>query len=359
MKRDDQCSLVQCSIAVEPSTAPASTYGPAPEPALGPQVDSNEQTFTLSDVQLFHRFTSVTCHYLANPNRSSPWLDEIPAMSTKHRFLLHEVMALAAVDMSRDVAESQDSSTSYLELARHHHAKALAGLLPAMTANTADLVAPVWACNSLFVPYYFSTAADVASLLFTPEPHPGPAEWMLPLRGSVTIWKFNEKVLLDGTMGMHLKPYQQNLQEESALEPYTNPSETFILQMIGRLQVTEDMALEEDERRVMMETFMVLRHCFRMSDRDDALAKKTASLTFCAVVPREFFEMLGRKRGPPLVVMAYWCVLLHRAEKGNWWMSFKSDRLREMLGLIAELVGPEGRGLISWPLEQVIGPLRD
>lgn len=281
-------------------------------------------------------------------------------MSTKHRFLLHQIMALAAVDMSRDVAQSQYSSTAYLEIAQHHHAKALAGLMPAITANTPDLVAPVWACNSLFVPYYFSTTADVASLLFTPEPHPGPAEWMLPLRGGVTIWKSNEKVLLDGEMGMHLKPYQQNLQEGMALvEPSTNPSEASVMQMIGQLQLHGGMTVDrDDERRVMTETFRILRHCFRVSDRDDALAKKTASLTFCAVAPREFFEMLGRKRKGPLVVMAFWCVLLQRAEKGNWWMSFKGDILREMIDFITELLGPEGRELISWPLEQIRGSSR-
>lgn len=357
VKRGDQCSLVQPSIAAFASApASATAAGTTPELTHTNQIAPKDMVFTLTDIQLFHRFTSVTCHYLANPNRSSPWLDEIPAMATKHPFLLHQTMALAAVDLSRDVVDCQDALTAYLELARHHHAKALAGLMPAITANAADLVAPVWACNSLFVPYYFSTAADVASLLFTPEPHPGPAEWMHPLRGGVTIWRSNEKVLLDGAMGVHLKPYQQNLQEASATGSCANPSEVVVLQMIGRLQLHEDMALEEDERRVMTDTFRTLRHCFRVSDRDDALAKKTASLTFCAVAPREFFEMLARQRKAPLVVMAFWCVLLHRAEKRNWWMVFKSDRLREMLVLIAELLGPQGRELISWPLEQVVGP---
>ncbi|KAJ4388717.1 hypothetical protein N0V93_006176 [Gnomoniopsis smithogilvyi] len=296
-----------------------STSGPAPElNAPDSQVVPGGDTFTLADIQLFHRFTSVTCHYLANPNESSPWLNEIPAMATKHLFLLHETMALAAVDMSRDVAESHDASTAYLELARHHHAKALSGLMPAITARAPGLVAPVWACNSLFVPYYFSTTADVASLLFTPEPHPGPAEWMLPLRGGVTIWKSNEKVLLDGEMGMHLKPYQQNLQEGLALlAPSTNPSETFILQMIEQLETHGDMATDGNEKCVMTETFGILRHCFRVSDRDDSLAKKTASLTFCAVAPREFFELLGKKRRAPLVVMAFWLCITASGREGE------------------------------------------
>lgn len=360
VKRGDKCSLVTSNIA-ESSSTPDATTGTIPDFVLSgaPQ----DAVFTLTDIQLFHRFTSVTCHYLANPNRSSPWLDEIPAMSTKHPFLLHEILALAAIDLSRNSAQSQSAlttstTTSYLELARRHHAKALAGLMPAITSNSAALVAPVWACNSLFVPYYFATAADTLSLLCTPEPHPGPAEWMLPLRGGVTIWRSNEAALLGGAMGPHLRPYQQNLQEEAHAEPYKNPSDAVLLRMIGQLQLAGGAAEadEGEERRVMTETFRVLRHCFRISDRDDALAKKTASLTFCATVPKEFFVMLAGKRTRPLVVMAFWCVLLHRAEEGNWWMSFKSDRLKDMLDLIDEILGLEGRELIVWPLEQIIGP---
>lgn len=232
--------------------------------------------------------------------------------------------------------------------------------MPALTSQHADLVAPVWACNSLFVPYYFATATDAAGLLFTPEPHPGPAEWMLPLRGGVTIWKSNEDVLLGGAMGLHLRPYQQNLQAAYAEEPCGSPSEAVVARMVAQLRAEgeADGGGEDDEAEglVMAEAFRLLRHCFRVSDRDDALAKKTASLTFCATAPGVFFEMLARKRTGPLVVMAFWCVLLHRAEKGNWWMSFKSDRLKEMLELLAEMLGPEKRELIVWPLEQVLGP---
>lgn len=275
------------------------------------------------------------------------------------------MMALAAVDLSREIPSAATTATDYLSLARHHHAAALAGLMPAITSRSPELVAPVWACNSLFVPYYFATAPadDPASLLYSPEPNPGPAEWMLPLRGGVTIWKANEDVLLGGAMGLHLRPYQQNLQAGFAEGSEGNsPSEGVLARIVE--QLSERSVLERgegkredaDEELVTAEAFRLLRHCFRVSDRDDALAKKTASLTFCATAPGLFFEMLARKRTGSLVVMAFWCVLLHRAEKGNWWMSFKSDRLKDLLGFIADMLGPKRRELIVWPLEQVLGP---
>lgn len=289
----------------------------------------------------------MTCHYLANPNKPSSWVDEIPALSIKYPFLLHEVMALAAVDLSRDAAQPDSAATAYLEAAWHHHAKALTGLMPAITSASAALVAPVWACTALFVPYYVATTADASALLFTREPNPGPAEWMLPLRGGVTLWRSHTEVLLGGAMGPHLKPYQQDLDEIHVVDPEANPSDATVMRMMGELQMYEgETAVESDEgdeRRVMTETFKLLRHCFRLSDRDDALAKNTASLTFCATVPAELFVMLARKRPAPLVVMAFWCVLLHRAEKGiRRSMSFERDRVKEMLGLIAGMLWSKG-----------------
>lgn len=121
VKRGDKCSLITSSIAEASSTPipiPFSTTESSSNPPSIPEsipvlsATREDEAFTLTNIELFHRFTSVTCHHLVNPNRSSPWLDEIPAMSTKHPFLLHEIMALAAIDLSRDTAQSHSASSS-------------------------------------------------------------------------------------------------------------------------------------------------------------------------------------------------------------------------------------------------------
>lgn len=270
----------------------------------------------------------------------------VPNWATSHPFLLHEVMAVAAVDLSTS-AEDGGSNLHYLEIARHHHAKGLNGLMRAIAAPTVELIAPAWACNSLFVPYYFATTADVASLLFTAEPRPGPAEWMMSLRGGRAIFQLHEDALLNGPWSTHLRPYIDRCRD---LNTGLGPSEEHIMHMMRQLETHGQMTAGEVP--TMADTFAVLRQCFFMSDRGDMLGKKSASLVFCTNVPDGLFLLLAQKRKAALVVMAYWCVLLHRVQQGKWWLS--SKRVKEMLGFIAGLLGPKSRDLIQWPLD-IIG----
>lgn len=338
-----------------PSTDPASSDSPSSASYTQAHIPTEAQTshqddvFTLTDIKLFHHFSTTTCRYMANPNEPSPWPDTMMGIATDHAFLTHAVMAVAALDLSVNNPSSDSTlSSTYLDLAHTHHAKALAGLTPAITSQSPALVQVVWACNSLFVPYYFATTADAASLLFTADP-PGPAEWMLPLRGGVTLFNSHAPVLMQGPVGQHLRSYIDRCRDGEAAVP-NNLSEPYVTQMVDRLQ-GEQVGWSEGEKDVLARTCELLRQCFATSDQGDAMGRKTASLWFCATAPAGFFEMLGCKRRAALVVMAFWCVLLHRAEQGRWWMSLRKER--GLLGCVAELLGPEGRDLIRWPLEEI------
>lgn len=307
---------------------------------------ASTENFTLADFKLFHQFTTSTWRHVANdPVESSPWVLAVPSLATEHPFLLHEVMAIAAVDLSTS-AEDEATVSHYLEQARLHHAKGLNGLMRVIAAPTAELIAPAWACNSLFVPYYFATTANVASLLFTAEPGPGPAEWMMSLRGGRAIFKLHEDALLNGPWSTHLRPYIDRCLD---LNSNNNTSEKHVLHMIRQLETQTQMT--DEEELVMVETFATMRQCFSMSDKGDMLGKKSASLVFCANVPDGLFPLLARHRRAALVVMAHWCVLLHRVQQDKWWLS--SNRVKEMLAYIAGLLGPESRGLIQWPIDTI------
>lgn len=363
-RRGDKCSLVSPSNTTRSDALlPASKRGDRGG-------DDGGDALTLTDLKLFHHFTTTTCHYMAAPHATSPWLDAIPTMALDHPFLLHELMAVAAVDLA-SAATSAGESRAHLELARRHHARSLAGLTPAITSRRADLVQPVWACNSLFVPYYFATTSDAASLLFTADP-PGPAEWMLPLRGAVTLFRTHEAALLSGPVGVHLRPYRDRCREADlgkgrgdgdgdedgdgdgdAETRRSGASEAPLERVIARLQQSEYLSLAEEERPAMAGALLRLRQCFAISDRGDAMGKKTAALTFCAMAPGEFFASLGRRAPAALVVMALWCLLLHRAEQGRWWLHVNFKQVPELLGCLHSLLSPEVRNFISWPVEEI------
>lgn len=169
----------------------------------------------------------------------------------------------------------------------------------------------------------------------------------MSLRGGRAIFKLHEDGLLKGPWSTHLKPYIDRCRDPNNGH---NPSEENILRMMRQLETHGQMT--DEEVSIMTETFAVTRQCFAIPDRGDMLGRKCVSLVFCVNVPEGLFPLLAQKRKAVLVVMAHWCVLLHRVQQGKWWLS--SKRVREMLGFLAGLLGPESRGLIQWPLD-IIG----
>ncbi|PSR94331.1 hypothetical protein BD289DRAFT_480637 [Coniella lustricola] len=350
VKRGDKCSLA--AIITPLSTGGASSVTGSRTHA------QDDDVFTLSDISLFHRFSTTTCRYLAGPNLPSPWLDYIPELATKHKFLMQEMMAVAALDLSINAAPTGEQVTANLELARHHHSRGLAGLRIAISSHSAELIEAIWACNTLLIPYYFASTADVSSLLFR-ENSTEPAEWMTVLRGAAMLYLQYEQVLLSGPMRVHIQPYKTGLRVGAVVPPKTTPSDTHVDEMTTRLQAyLESNATDSytDARKLdtMAEVFKFLRSCFQISDRGDFLSIKSASLSFIAVIPPHFFELMGRKDQAAMVIMAFWCVLLNRAEKGTWWMQFR--KVRNMLQFIADMLEPDTRALIQWPLDQLLAP---
>lgn len=358
VKRGEKCSftaIVTPSATSEASLATGSggsdVSSSQPQQSLG----QDDTLFTLADIRLFHHFSTVTCRYLANPNLTSPWLDYIPKLATKHTFLMQEMMAVAALDVSISVVSSDAEVTANLELARQHHAQGIAGLRAAISSHSAELVEAIWACNALLVPYYFGSTADVSSLLFR-EDSAEPAEWITAIRGAAMLYRQYEQVLLSGPMKVHIQPYQTRIRFGGVIPPKENPSGIHVENMTKRLQAyLESQAAATDTEtgklEVMAQVFKFLRDCFQISDRGDLLSKKTASLTFVAIMPQTFFEMMGRKDQVAMVIMAFWCVLLDRAEGANWWMQFR--KVRNMLQFIADILEPEMRALIQWPLDEL------
>ncbi|KAJ9148245.1 hypothetical protein NKR23_g5151 [Pleurostoma richardsiae] len=332
-KRHRTCSLL--------ASVPSSSASPPSPPASPPQP---HETFSISDFALFHHFTTSTSSLIANePPYSSPWKTGVPALATQYPFLLHEVLALAAVHLSQ---LNPSKSAYYLRVAGEHQAFALSLFRAALAAGIGDgdAAEPLFACSALFVSYYFAVAPDPAALLFSTDP-PGPPEWMLPLRGCTELVRCYKRSITDGPMGNLMSDYIAVLRA-----PTSGGADAHIDGLRDGLAA---LSGDWSEGGVLLPVLDKLRTCFALSDSDsgDGVSNKTATFMFAATVPARFVDMLGEKSPGALVVMAFWCVLLHRINRR--WMLYGADRASEMLDLIESLLSPRFREMIRWPLEVV------
>ena len=321
MRRDSLCSLT------------------TPKPPSQPASEEPDDTFRIDDFALFHHFTTVTAHIIATDDiEASPWRNIVPGLATKHPYLLHAILAVAAVHLG----VLNPDKPHYQQVAAEHQAKSIVLFKTALSNHSSDSAAPLFSTSALFSSFYFATSRDPASLLFSTDP-PGPPVWVLPSRGSAAIFLQHKDSLANGPMGGMLHGYL-----DMRPEPGPNPSDRYLTELQERLKVPPE------EETVMKSALKELRACFAISDGGGTIRRKVGALRYLSAVQFEFLEMLGEKRQRPLILMAFWCVLLHRLDS-RWWLH-RPALAQEILGVIKTLLTTESLELIQWPIQVMDSP---
>jgi hypothetical protein len=306
-----------------------------------------DESFNITDFALFHHFVTSTSNAMSNePEISFPWKTTIPGIAPQHPYLLHEILAVAAIHLQY---LHPDDPTDYQLLAREHQARALSGFRDALTSQSADQEAPaLLACSALIVHYYFTDAKDPASMLFNEDP-PGPPHWMFPIRGCGVLIGLLADTLHSGPMGAMLDSYKSPWHGDITPFPFVAcPSDDQIQLLDKRLQ----SLTAPEEQATYAPAMEELRRCFTISEEGGPISHKNAAFAFPSNVSSDFLEAMAvQKRPYALVLMGFWCVLLNRIDR-KWW--FRNDSIvKDMLQLIRSLLPPNYAELIDWPIKEL------
>lgn len=159
-----------------------------PEPPVPPA-----DHFTLIDLELFHHFVTETA-VMTTEDSLSPWFTEVPKMAVKHPYLMHELIAVAALHKAQT-----DKSRPYARLATEHQAQALPLFREELAAHNAENASALFAFSALFTRYTFAFAPDTRTILFNEDP-PGPPNWVFPIRGASALVKQHLDAISQGPM---------------------------------------------------------------------------------------------------------------------------------------------------------------
>lgn len=293
--------------------------------------------FSFADFSLFHHFTKSTALAHADDSASvTVWLETIPDLAVQYPYLLHLILALAALHMRSTVPER----AKFLErVADEHQAQAIPLFREALAASSAETVLPLFACSCLFVPYYFAAAKDASSLLFNEETGLL-AEWLVLIQGCAAMTVQHNATIMRSPLRTILGDLHTPKVEDFSGGP--------IDARLVRLE--EKLPIASEHREAYAQVMVHLRLCFYLSDRADTpLNRKNAALRFPPLMGKQFRAHLAGRHPAALIIMAFWCVLLHRVED-RWWLR---GRVQPLLLKIEELLPSDYISLMSWPLEEV------
>ncbi|KAI1092481.1 hypothetical protein F5B19DRAFT_202475 [Rostrohypoxylon terebratum] len=333
---------ISCSL-VPPRSPPSIAAGSGSGSGRGSRTSEiravqpfDEPFFSFNDFRLYQHFVVSTAIAQADDSASiAVWRDVVVDLATRHRYLLHEILAIAALHLRSIVSEQAD----YLErVAAEHQAKAIPLFRQALTSISAETALPLFACSCLFIPYHFAAAKNASSLLFNEEAG-SLAEWLMLIQGCAAITVEQRAVL----MRSPLRALLGNLYTPQVEELSSGSSDASLVDMESKLPVTPEY------RGTYAMIVLKLRVSFYLSDKADSVVdRKNAALRFPPLLNQYFRADLAAKHPAALIVMAYWCVLLHRVED-RWWLR---DRVKPLLVKIQELISAQYRILIEWPLEE-------
>ncbi|KAI0472104.1 hypothetical protein GGR56DRAFT_682502 [Xylariaceae sp. FL0804] len=344
-KRRLECSLA--SSEAERSASPATLPPPSrPQPA--------PRDFAFTDFALFHHFIKSTAVDHADDDATAAvWSGPVADMATRHPYLLHQVLALAALHRR---AACPEQAEALGRTAAEHQLRAIPLFRDALAAMTdeEDDVLPLFTCACLIVPYHFAAARDPLALLLNEEEGEGqgaPPQWLLLIEGTTLITnRHGPRIVrsaLRPLLGSLIPLALDDVDEDSAGDRALRRLRREIPAVVAAAAATLPPGGRGDEYARVID---VLRFMYTLSARaETVLDRKNAALRFPPFLGPEIKGDLARRRPAALVVMAFWFVLLHRVED-RWWLRGK---IVPVVAKIEELLAPEHRHLIAYPLEQV------
>ncbi|OTA87270.1 hypothetical protein M434DRAFT_399543 [Hypoxylon sp. CO27-5] len=269
----------------------------------------------------------------------SVWREVVADLATQYPYLLHEILAISALHLRTTVPSEQ---CVFLErAAQEHQANAISLFRGALASMSAETAPALFACSCLFIPYHFAAAKDPSSLLFNEETG-ALAEWLVLIQGCAAITMEHNATLMRSS----LRALLGNLHTPKLEDLSSGPTDARLIDLSSKLPIAHGY---KECRESYERTIVRLRVCFYLSDRaDSSIDRKNAALRFPPLMDPHFREDLAAKLPAALIVMAYWCVLLHRVED-RWWLK---ERVQPLLLQIEELVPLEYRSLMEWPMKE-------
>lgn len=329
-------------IAASPATyLPPVSVSPAPAPdEVLPALVHGEAQFVsnlaLADLELMHQYTSRTFSTLSKNNQHEKiWKEYVPEEALAHPFLMHGILALAALHLLSSCATDNPKRRKYAELATMHQHLALSDFRPQLSNVTATNCTAVFAFSCVIAALAFSFSRYVGKSLQEDPLNELLQDFML-FRGVESVIDSYSEYLSRGKLAPLLK--------NPAVTDALSPDIVDAIENLRKFNETHVARYSVQEWEAYQEAIRQLRPSFEKSF--DNLERV---FRWPMVIPETYFDFVRCRKPGALVILAHYSVILHKLDY-CWWSQGWGAHLLET---IYRYLDEDWRPLIRWPVERI------
>ena len=273
----------------------------------------------------WHQFLTETAATI-----SGPWEKEIPRLATSCDYLMHIILSTAALHLAYLNPEQRDK---YEYIASQHRDLGIGPFRRALSKITLENCNEVFAFSSLMVLAQFAPSHSPNEVFLqssTPALYTGPANWIVCLRGCVSIANQAMPYIRAGPLGSLMAQGTQvsNLARTVSAFPENDDDRSleYISENLLKLPSIK-ASTTVDEMESYIEAISWLRRLLAASSADsDSLTCRIFSSMWPTRISDTFIRTLNEERPAALVITAHYCLLLQRCHS-CWHMEHRANAL--------------------------------
>ncbi|DAA73157.1 TPA_exp: Uncharacterized protein A8136_5082 [Trichophyton benhamiae CBS 112371] len=341
------------SIAPSATQLPAIlNQGPPPSPAWATGIERHsifssipdrfreDKSLNLEDLELLHHYTTKTYQTLSNNNEHEEiWKNVIPGEAIKHPFLMHGLLALAALHIIEcHDPDNGEIRRKYSALANKHQNLALATFRPELNNITPSNCHAVFAFSSLIAALAFAFSRSERSSQPADHIEQAVQDFYL-FRGVDKVLHAQWSRIVKGKLGALVR----RPADSSAAYPLSKD----VIDNLDYLHSCNGESaahIPAEEKAIYNHAIRELRMSFERSP-----SNWEGVFRWPMVVPEPYLGLLNSRKPMALVILGHYCVILSRLDM-CWWSEGWSQHLFEA---IYKSLHPSWRTLVQWPMQMI------
>lgn len=269
------------------------------------------------------------------------WQVHAVNLGFKHDFLLRGILAIAAYHMSF----YQPDRSAELELvASNHQTLALSSFQETLANVNESNCYALFAFSCLIIVMAFASNTKAKPSDFNSEV----LQWFYLLRGASIVLQMHSEAIKSS----FLKPLLDEMSRTETVPPHTIPDADRITDLFRICNV-----LNHDRETSQAYTMAIssLLSTFTQASICKTQGKGTvlAGFVWPTTLPPKFVDLLSEKQPEALVILAYYCVIVHWSEAGTNDTWFLQGWGRYMFETVGDLLPQPWHEHLDWPNEMI------